>query len=142
MLSSTTTQTGQLTNAANYAIDFPLAAATHIEAIVTVTATGATTPWTLGSGDGRFAFAPATDGAGRITGGTATTTNAVPAGSTIRFRRVTPRTQLFDVVQGSRFSAEALESALDKMTMILQEIERDYLAADVAIDVRLDALEA
>jgi hypothetical protein len=141
MLSSTTTQTAELTNAANYAITFPLAAATHIEAIVTVTATGATTTWTLGSGPSQFAFTPTTE-AGRITSGTATTTDAVPAGSTIRFRRVTPRTQLFDVVQGSRFSAEALESALDKMTMILQEIERDYLAADVAIDARLDALEA
>jgi hypothetical protein len=140
MLSSTTTQTGQLTNNAIYSITFPLALATHIEAIVTVTATGAKTTWTLGSGAGQFAFTPTTE-AGRITGGTATTTDAVPAGSTIRFRRVTPRTQTFDVVQGSRFSAEALESALDKMTMILQEIERDYLAADVAIDARLDALE-
>jgi hypothetical protein len=140
MLQSTTTQTGQLTNAANYPIDFPLAGATHIEAIVTVTATGATTTWTLGSGAGQFAFTATTE-AGRITGGTATTTDAVPAGSTIRFRRVTPRTQTFDVVQGSRFSAEALESALDKMTMILQEIERDYLAADVTIKARLTALE-
>lgn len=141
MLSSTTTQTAQLTGNAStsttYAIGFPLDNAADIQAIKRLTSTGAETPLT----SGEFTFTPSIT-AGRITGGTATTNPAIPSNYTIRFRRVTPRTQEFDVVQGSRFSAEALESALDKMTMILQEIERDYLAADVAIDVRLDALEA
>ena len=140
MLSSTTTQTAQLTGNAStsttYAIGFPLDNAADIQAITTVTATGVQATLT----SGQFTFTP-TITSGRITGGTATTNPAIPTTSTIRFRRVTPRTQAFDVVQGSRFSAEALESALDKMTMILQEIERDYLAADVAIDLRLDALE-
>lgn len=141
MLSSTTTQTAQLTGNAStsttYAIGFPLDNAADIQAIKRLTSTGAETPLT----SGEFTFTPIIS-AGRITGGTATTNPAIPATYTIRFRRVTPRTQAFDVVQGSRFSAEALESALDKMTMILQEIERDYLAADVAINLRLDALEA
>lgn len=140
MLSSTTTQTGQLDGNAStsttYAIGFPLADAAHIQAIKKLKSTGAETVLT----SNEFTFTPSIT-EGRITGGTATTNPAIPATYTIRFRRVTPRTQTFDVVQGSRFSAEALESALDKMTMILQEIERDYLAADVAIDARLDALE-
>jgi hypothetical protein len=82
------------------------------------------------------------DGNGRITGGSATTATAVATTSTIRFKRVTPRTQTVNLVQGSRLSAEALESGLDRIVLILQEIERDYLAADVDIDARLDVLEA
>ena len=92
---------------------------------------------------------PTLDGNGRITGGTAVTSVAIPVTSTVLFKRVTPKVQSTDIVQGSRLSAEALESSLDRQMMILQEIARDYAAADavltaadVAIDVRLDDLEA
>lgn len=116
--------------------NFPLADAAHL--VVTVTTAGVTTP--LNSN--QFTFTPTVDGNGRITGGSATTATAVAASSKIRFKRVTPRTQTVNLVQGSRLSAEALESGLDRIVLILQEIERDYLAADVALDARIDVLEA
>jgi hypothetical protein len=63
------------------------------------------------------------------------TSVAIPVTSTVLFKRVTPREQTTNITQGSRLGAEALESALDRQMMILQEIERDF-------DARLDALEA
>lgn len=116
--------------------NFPLADAAHL--VVTVTTAGVTTPLN----GNQFTFTPTVDGNGRITGGSATTATAVATTSTIKFKRVTPRTQTVNLVQGSRLSAEALESGLDRIVLILQEIERDYLAADVALDARLDVLEA
>ena len=117
--------------------NFPLADAAHLVVTVTTNA-GVTTTLT----SNQFTFTPTVDGNGRITGGSATTADAVPTTSTIKFKRVTPRTQTVNLVQGSRLSAEALESGLDRIVLILQEIERDYLAADVALDARLDVLEA
>lgn len=116
--------------------NLPLISAAHL--VVTVT-TNAGVVTTLNSN--QFTFTPTVDGNGRITGGSATTATAVPGSSKIRFKRVTPRTQETNLVQGSRLSAEALESGLDRIVLMLQEIERDYLAADVALDARLDALE-
>lgn len=139
MLSSTTTQqsfTGNASTSTAYAITFPLSSASDLVAIKT--SGGVSTTLT----SGQFTFTPTTDSNGRITGGSVTTNPAIAGTDTILFKRVTPRTQTLNMVQGSRFSAEAVESALDKMTMILQEIERDYAAVDVAIDTRLDALEA
>lgn len=117
--------------------NFPLADAAHLVVTVTTNA-GVTTTLT----SNQFTFTATVDGNGRITGGSATTATAVATTSTIRFKRVTPRTQTVNLVQGSRLSAEALESGLDRIVLILQEIERDYFAADAALDARLDVLEA
>lgn len=140
MLSSTTTQvsyTGNASTVTAYSITFPLASASHLVAIETDTGGVETT---LAGGD--FTFTPTTDSAGRITGGSVTTDPAIPATSTILFKRVTPKTQTLDFTAGGSFQAEALESALDKLVMIQQEIARDFAAADVLIDARLDVLEA
>jgi hypothetical protein len=142
---STAEYTGNASTVTTYAIGFPLADATDLVAIETVTATGVET--TLDPGD--FTFTPTTDLNGRITGGSVTTDPAIAATSTILFKRVTPKEQDFDLTAGGAFSAEALENVFDKLTMIAQEIARDFAAADavltaadVAIKARLDALEA
>lgn len=141
MISTTTSSvsyTGNTSTVEAYTITFPLNAAADLVAIETVTATGVET--TLDPGD--YAFTPATDSNGRITGGSVTTDPAIAATSTILFKRVTPKTQSLDFTAGGSFQAETLESALDKLVMIQQEIARDFAAADVALDARLDALEA
>lgn len=141
---STAEYTGNASTVTTYAIGFPLADATDLVAIETVTATGVETTLT----SGLYTFTPTTV-AGRITGGTVVTDPAIAATSTILFKRVTPKEQNFDLTPGGAFSAEALENVFDKLTMIAQEIARDFAAADavltaadVAIKARLDALEA
>ena len=147
MISTTTSTlsfTGNASTVTAYAITFPLVAAAHLVAIETVTATGVET--TLDPGD--YTFTPTTDSDGRITGGSVTTDPAIAATSTIEFKRVTPKTQAFDLTAGGSFGAEAMESAWDKIVMIAQEVERDLLEADTvlaaataALDVRVTALE-
>jgi hypothetical protein len=44
-------------------------------------------------------------------------------GWTIELRRVTPKTQGLDLIQGGSFTANALEGAIDKCTAITQEIK-------------------
>ena len=140
MISTTTSQvsyTGNASTVTAYTIGFPLAAAADLGAISKVTATGVETTLT----GGQFTFTPTTDGNGRITGGSVRTNPAIAATSTILFKRVTPKTQSLDFTAGGSFGAEALESALDRMCMIQQEIARDFAAADTLLDARVDLLE-
>ena len=136
--SSSVSYTGNASTVTAYTIAFPLNAAADLVAIETVTATGVET--TLDPAD--YTFTPATDSNGRITDGSVTTDPAIAATSTILFKRVTPKTQSLDFTAGGSFQAETLESALDKLVMIQQEIARDFAAADTALDARLDVLEA
>jgi hypothetical protein len=131
------THDGNASTVTTYPVNFPLADASHLVAISRVTSTGVETTLT----GGQFAFTPVTDGNGRITGGSVTTNPAIPATSTLLLKRVTPRTQLLNLTSGGAFGAEAFESALDKLVMIMQEIVRDYGAADAALDARVTALE-
>lgn len=140
MISTTTSSlsyTGNASTVTSYSITFPLVDASHLVAIETVTATGVETTLT----SGLYTFTPTTDGNGRITGGSVTTDPAIAATSTIEFKRVTPKTQTLDLTSGGSFGAETLESALDKIVMIAQEVERDLEAADAALDTRVTALE-
>jgi hypothetical protein len=123
MISTTTTSasfTGNASTVTSYAISFPLAGADDLVAVETDSEAVETT---LASGD--YTFTPTTDLNGRITGGSVTTDPAIAATSTILFKRVTPRTQSSNFTQGGKFDAEALETALDRITMISQEIDRD-----------------
>lgn len=113
--------------ARQFSIDFPLAESSLLVAIRTDANGGKVT---LPSN--QYTFTPATTG-GRITGGFVTCNPAIASGSQILFKRVTPRTQTLDFTAGGSFQAESLESGLDKIVMILQEIERDYQAADIAL---------
>src|SRR5690606_15142675 len=124
MIATTTskiTYAGNESTSTAYPFSFPLAAASHLIAIETE-ADGTET--TLSPGD--YTVTPTTDLHGRITGGGVTTDPAIPATSELTLKRVTPKTQTLDLVQGARFSAEAVESALDRITMISQEIHRDF----------------
>jgi hypothetical protein len=133
---STAEYTGNASTVTSYAIAFPLNAAADLVAISKVTATGVEATLT----GGQFAFTPTTSG-GRITGGSVTTDPAIPATSTILFKRVTPKTQTLDFTAGGSFEAEAIESTLDKIVMIAQEVARDFGVADTALDTRITALE-
>lgn len=140
MISTTTSSvsyTGNASTVTAYTIAFPLADASHLVAIETVTATGVKTTLT----SGLYTFTPTTDGDGRITGGSVTTDPAIAATSTIEFKRVTPKTQTLDLTSGGAFNAEALESAWDKITMIAQEVARDFAEADTDIDADIAALD-
>lgn len=117
---SSKSYTGNASTSTEYAITFPLVSASDLVAVET-DSEGAET--TLEANE--FTFTPTTDGNGRITGGAVTTDPAIPATSTILFKRVTPRTQTLDFTAGGSFQAETLESALDKLVMIAQEIDRD-----------------
>ena len=60
-------------------------------------------------------------GAGVPTGGSLTTTAAVPITSTVSIYRQTSVTQTYDYIEGDGFPAESHERALDKVTMQEQE---------------------
>lgn len=63
-------------------------------------------------------------GAGNQSGGSLTTSNAVPATFTLTISRVVPATQLTSYLEGGPFPAASHERALDKLTMISQQIAR------------------
>lgn len=138
MISTTTSQvsyTGNASTVTAYSITFPLNAAADLVAIVT-DSEGEKTTLT----GGQFTFTPTTSG-GRITGGSVTTNPAIAGTSTILFKRVTPKTQTLDFTAGGSFEAEAIESTLDKIVMIAQEVARDFGAADTLLSARVTALE-
>ena len=82
---------------------------------------------TLASASG-VASAPAfsATGAGAAAGGTVTLTSVTPAsGETLTIERIVPVTQQTDYVPNDPFPAETHERALDKLTMIAQQLDRD-----------------
>lgn len=123
MIATTTSSISYVGNASTstpYPIPFPLAWDSAIVAIATDEEEAETV---LDPGD--YTFTPTTDINGRITGGNVTTDPAIPETSTILLKRVTPRTQTLNLEGGAKTPSEALESALDKLTMIAQEQDRD-----------------
>jgi hypothetical protein len=60
-------------------------------------------------------------GAGSATPGAVTLLAALPAGSKIMIKRVTPPTQTLDLLYGSDLSLENLEAILDKIVRLTQE---------------------
>lgn len=74
-------------------------------------------------------------GEGEPSGGSITLTAPVGVGYTLRVRRNTPKTQETDYVPHDPFPADSHERALDKLTMIVQE-----LIAAGAIDLDVDTL--
>ena len=70
----------------------------------------------------------------RDTGATVTFNVAPVAATTVVIKRVTPLTQLVDYTPGDRFNAETHENALDKLTLIHQEIDDDHARSFKAPD--------
>lgn len=65
-----------------------------------------------------------TTGAGEEAGGTVILPAAIP-GFSLRIERRTDRTQEMDLQPQGRFPAESLERSVDKLTLIVQELEAD-----------------
>ena len=74
-------------------------------------------------------------GEGEPSGGSITLTAPVGVGYTLHVRRNTPKTQETDYVPHDPFPADSHERALDKLTMIVQE-----LLASGSIDIDIDHL--
>lgn len=74
-------------------------------------------------------------GEGESSGGSITLSEAVGVGYTLHVRRNTPKTQETDYVPHDPFPADSHERALDKLTMIVQE-----LLASGSIDIDIDHL--
>lgn len=55
-------------------------------------------------------------------GGTVVYSIAPPTGQSVNIKRDTPRTQLFDYKRYGAFDSESHEDALDKLTMIIQDL--------------------
>ena len=99
-----------------FAYNFPITADSDLAVIIRTTATGAETVKTLTT------HYPVS-GAGSASGGAVTFTsgNAPTAAEKVFIRRALPLTQSVDYVENDTFAAEDHESALDRLTMIVQE---------------------
>jgi len=65
-------------------------------------------------------------GAGNTSGGTVSTKVAVPITSTVYIARNVSLTQKTSFITGDRFPSQAMERALDKLTMICQQMQRVF----------------
>lgn len=60
--------------------------------------------------------------------------DAPPPGAIVVFQRISPRTQETDFINGASLRAETLENSLDKMVLLLQEID-DTLQRAVKLEI-------
>jgi hypothetical protein len=97
---------------------FLILADTDLQVMSTNTTTGVQTPLTLTTDYG-------VTGAGTGSGLVMCLT-APASGTTLTIRRVMPRTQSVDYVENDKFPASTHELALDKLTMIAQEMDTAY----------------
>ena len=111
---SSISYTGNASTVTSYAVPFLFLENSHLSAIAKVTATGAESVVTLTNHTG----------AGDISGGTVRTAVAVPATSTLTISRTVPSTQTTSYAEGGDFPAASHERALDKLTMLGQQIAR------------------
>lgn len=88
-------------------------------AVVLRSSAGVETPQVLGTNY-------TVTGAGVLTGGSITMTVAPPTGSTLVIARNVPLTQETDLQPNDRLPAETLEQAIDKLTMIAQQLDVDF----------------
>ena len=94
----------------DFAIPFPF----YADGDVRATVGGGAPVFTVGGTYLRFAAAPA-------------------AGAAVRVFRVTPRTQLLDLYANGAFPAEGMETALDRIVMMVQELEARLAASEARI---------
>jgi hypothetical protein len=119
---SSISYTGNNSTSTSYAVPFVFLENAHLAATAKVTATGVETVVTLTNHTG----------AGNVNGGTVRTAVAVPATSTLTIFRIVPATQTTTYQEGGDFPAASHERALDKLTMLAQQVDR---SADRAIRV-------
>ena len=111
MVSSTATSVTHTGNGVTTAFSFPYAYNSSADLDVTVGGDAQTlgTDYTVSS-------------AGPATSCTITFTTAPDSGDTVLIERSTARTQLADYTNNDAFPAETHENALDKLTMLIQEL--------------------
>ncbi|WP_175813358.1 right-handed parallel beta-helix repeat-containing protein [Burkholderia contaminans] len=121
-----TTQTQDVTydgdgSTTDFPVPFYFLLETHI-VVDKIDANGALTPLTYGTDY-------TVSGAGSESGGTVTTTAAYPAGVELHIYRDVPVTQETEYQQNDPFPAKTVEKALDKLTMICQQLASGVLNA-------------
>ncbi len=119
-ISSTTTKNSYSGNASTtaFAYSFFIPASTDIQVIVR-SSTGTETVKAEGTGSANYSIS----GVGSASGGTVTFVTAPASGETVVLRRNTAKTQATDYVANDPFPAETHESALDKLTIIGQDLQ-------------------
>lgn len=99
-----------------YQVPFRFIEAAHLVVVVT-DEDGINTVLTLGSDY-------TVTGVNVLDGGTVTTTEAVPVSSLVTIYREVPATQTVVFVENAKFPAKTEETALDKLTMLSQQVVR------------------
>jgi len=119
-ISSTTTKNSYSGNGSTttFAYGFFIPASTDIQVIVR-SATGTETVKSEGTGSTNYAIT----NVGNASGGNIVFVTAPASGETVVLRRNTAKTQATDYVANDPFPAETHESALDKLTIIGQDLQ-------------------
>ena len=119
-ISSTTTKNSYSGNGSTtaFAYSFYIPASTDIQVIVR-SSTGTETVKAEGTGSTNYAIT----GVGSASGGNVTFVTAPASGETVVLRRNTAKTQATDYVANDPFPAETHEDALDKLTIIGQDLQ-------------------
>ena len=119
-ISTTTTKNSYSGNGSTTAFNYTffIPTSTDIQVIVR-SSTGSETVKTEGTGSTNYSIT----GVGNSGGGTVTFVTAPASGETVVLRRNTAKTQATDYVANDPFPAESHESALDKLTIIGQDLQ-------------------
>ena len=119
-ISSTTTKNSYSGNASTvaFAYGFFIPASTDIQVIIR-SSTGTETVKAEGTGSANYGIS----GVGASGGGTVTFVTAPASGETVVLRRNTAKTQATDYVANDPFPAETHEAALDKLTIVGQDLQ-------------------
>jgi hypothetical protein len=88
---------------------FKIFAATDLQVYVNAVLKTLTTDYTV-------------SGVGSESGGTVTFNTAPPSGQTVLIVRIEPLTQLVDLPSNDKFPSQTVEDALDKLTMLVQQL--------------------
>ena len=121
-ISSTTTKNSYSGNGSTtaFAYTFFIPTSSDIQVIERSSA-GVETVKSEGTGSTNYSIS----GVGSSSGGTVTMVTAPASGTTLVLRRSTPQTQTTDYVANDPFPAETHESALDKLTIIEQDLHEE-----------------
>ena len=119
-ISSTTTKNSYSGNGSATAFNYTFFIPTNTDIQVIVrSSTGTETVKSEGTGSTNYSIS----GVGSASGGTVTFVTAPTASETVVLRRNTAKTQATDYVANDPFPAESHESALDKLTIIGQDLQ-------------------
>ena len=121
-ISSETTKVSYSGNASTtaFAYTFKITASTDLKVYIRSSA-GVETLKAEGTGSANYGVS----GVGESTGGNVTFVTAPASGETVVILRDTPKTQATDYTENAPFPADSHEAALDKVTVITQEMQEE-----------------